>query len=84
MSFQAGIWEGSNLLEVGLADPDTRFALLCGIVFLYLSPRVACPQRFMKPISLLSKKINSYSTEIGAMYFQPENITFIEETWHCI
>lgn len=57
MSFQAGIWEGSNLLEVGLADPDTCFALPCGIVFLYLSARVACPQRFMKPISLLSKRL---------------------------
>lgn len=57
MSLQAGLREGSTSLEVGLADQDTRFAPPCGIVFLYLSAHVACPQRFMKPISLLSKRL---------------------------
>lgn len=84
MSFQAGIQEGSTLLEVCLADQGTR---LCTAMWYCLSiPVCSCglPTEIYETDFPAMKKINSYSTEVREMYFQPENITFIEETWHCI
>lgn len=42
------------------------------------------PTEIYDTYSPASKKINFYSAEISKVYFQPEDITFIEETLHCI
>lgn len=76
MSFQGGMQEGSTLLEVGLADQDTR---LCTAVQYCLSvPACSCGvlTEIYEPDFPAIKKINSYSTEIREMYFQPEKYHF--------
>lgn len=76
--------EGSALLEAGLADQGTRLHT----AMQYCLSIPACSRGVLTEIYETDfpaiQKINSYSTEIREMYFQPENITFIEETWHCI